>query len=287
MKFGEKIGEKIEKFYLEILRWLLLIAATVSLVVFFVGLIWSGIYYFSNPPNKPNKSSYISYEKGLSNKIKFSEYKDEIENKIKKEKQIKKDQELLSKEKTAIKKESKEKTAEIVKTEFELIVDESVAKVTINLIEMLNKFNPDRKYDEYDEKEITSIVKSFPDRHTVNADEVIRRYYWEKLLIFIQDYKEDYLKTENPEKNDYEAIFKWYANEVKKEIQAVNDDNELKDDIYDKKVSEHERKVSEHYNNKLQSPLIISVAGGAIGSFVLLIFIFIIVKIERNLRKLD
>ena len=52
-------------------------------------------------------------------------------------------------------------------------------------------------------------------------------------------------------------------------------------------MSEHERKVGEHYNNKLQSPLIISVAGGAIGSFVLLIFIFIIVKIERNLRKLD
>ena len=139
----------------------------------------------------------------------------------------------------------------------------------------------------YDEKEITSIVKNFPDRHTVNADEVIRRYYWEKLSIFIQDYKEDYLKIENPEKNDYEAIFKWYANEVKKEIQAVNDDNELKDDIYERKVSEHERKVGEHYNNKLQAPLIISVAGGAIGSFVLLIFIFIIVKIERNLRKLD
>jgi len=34
MKFGEKVGEKIEKFYLEILRWLLLIAATVSLLVF-------------------------------------------------------------------------------------------------------------------------------------------------------------------------------------------------------------------------------------------------------------
>ena len=106
-------------------------------------------------------------------------------------------------------------------------------------------------------------------------------------MIFIQDYKEDYLKIENPEKNDYEAIFKWYANEVKKEIQAVNDDNELKDDVYERKVSEHERKVGEHYNNKSQAPLIISVAGGAIGSFVLLIFIFIIVKIERNLRKLD
>ena len=68
MKFGEKIGEKIEKFYLEILRWILLIAATVSLLVFFVGLIWSGIYYFSNPPNKPNKEKEFkkkAFEKKL------------------------------------------------------------------------------------------------------------------------------------------------------------------------------------------------------------------------------
>ena len=284
MKFGE-IGVKIEKFYLGILRWLLLIAATVSLLVFFVGLIWSGIYYFSNPPTEPNEPNYTSYEKGLTNKIKFSKYKNEIDEKIEKEKTLKMAQELLPKEKTPVKTEIVK--TEIVKTEFELFVDESVAKVTIILIEMLNKFNPDRKYDEYDEKEITSIVKSFPERHTVNADEVIRRYYWEKLPIFIQNYKEDYLKKENPEKNDYEAIFKWYANEIKNEIQTVDDDNELKDDIYERKVSEHERKVDKHYNNKSQAPLIISVAGGAIGSFVLLIFIFIIVKIERNLRKLD
>ncbi len=254
------LANKLENTYLSILRYAILVIATLALVA----VVITGLMALSSAMSfEPSKPTYTT----MSDKS--SEFKKEFSlDSFRKDNSPKEEAKPAPKEQApapAPKEDS-----------FQKYVKDSAEKVN----NVLLKYFRVVEGKELDKDRTLSILINYPSSNGI-YDQDTQKFYWETLISVANelDKQIDSIAKDATKKIDVNDLLRWHANQVKKAIKKLNDENAEKDLKY-------KQKMAKYYADKASVPGLLMTAAGALGTFLAIIMTFLMVKIEINLRPL-
>lgn len=260
------LSNKLENAYLGILRHVILVVATLSLVVVVIagGMMLKAV--FSSPPKAPEKVKFEDKGRDLKKGFTVDDFKKGDQQKA--EKKVEDGQERQGKTPASPKDNS-----------FATSVRNNISKIADNFIAYEKAVNN----NELNKEKLQNFLLSAPVRTGVRQEKPVVAFYFETLNELSGD-----LAKQAPEIAELpiekrivsDRLLDWHAAQVNKAVEAVDEANAQRN-------AEFQKKQEAYMEKKTLTFTYASVAGGAFVLFLAIIMLSIMVKIERNLRPLQ
>jgi hypothetical protein len=256
---------KLENTYLNILRYVILAVATVSLVAVVIAGVMAVSAALSKPPEKIKiEDQAKDFKKGFT----IDDFK----------------KDNLSKAEGEPQEQSQEPTpAEKAKEDpFLSLINGSVSKIADNFI----TYQRVAHNIELNKEKTEDILRNFPINAGIRKEKPIFTFYFETLVELSESLARQAEKSKVgqalPEENkvDLDKLLLWHSKQVNKAVEAVDEANAQRN-------TEFQKQQDAYIEKKTLTFTYASFAGGAFGIFLIVIMLFIMVKIERNLRPLQ
>jgi hypothetical protein len=254
------LATKLEGTYLNILRYAILIGATIALItVLITGLLALGSTITSEP-KKPTETEFSEraneYKKGFS----LNSFRtDNAPKKVTKE-------DAPKEEKTPAPKEDS----------FQKFSKEHSEKIATILI----KYFQEVEGKQIDKVRVTNILLNYP-RNNQLYNQDVQKFYYETLLTIANELDKEIptIKSDATKKIDIDKMLQWHVNKVGDAVQELRKENI-------EKQKKFQKKYAEYLESKASIGGYLVIAGSAFGVFLAIIWTLLLVKIELNLRPI-
>ena len=256
------LANKLENTYLGILRYVILAIATLSLVAVVIAGVMTVTAILSKPPKAPETIAFEDQVKGFKKGFTVEDFK-----KADLSKAEKPSQEPAGTPPT----ESKEDDFRSIKNNMAKTADNIVAyqRTVYNI--------------DFDKEKLRLFLANYPGNNGVRTEKPVFAFYFETLLALSGDLaKQAPQIAQLPEekKIQIDALLKWHSQQVTETVESV-------DKVNAQRTAEFEKQQETYIEKKTSIFTYAAFAGGAFGTFLIIIMLFIMVKIERNLRPLQ
>jgi len=260
------LSNKLENAYLGILRYVILVVATLSLIVVVIagGMMLKAA--FSSPPKAPEKVTFEGLAKDLKKGFTVDDFKKDDQQKV--EKKVEDGQEGPGKTPASPKDDS-----------FATSVRNNVSTIADNFIVYERAVNN----NELNKERLQNFLLSAPGRTGVRQEKPVVAFYFETLNELSRDLAKqapEIAKLPIEKRIVSDKLLDWHAAQVNKTVEAVDEANA-------QRSAEFQKKQEAYMEKKTLTFTYASVAGGAFFLFLIIIMLSIMVKIERNLRPLQ
>jgi len=260
------LSNKLENAYLGILRYVILVVATLSLIVVVIaaGMMLKAV--LSSPPKAPEKVKFEDKVRDLKKGFTVDDFKKDDQQKA--EKKVEDEQEGPGKAPTSPKDDS-----------FVTSVRNNVSKIADNFIAYEKAVNN----NELNKERLQNVLLNAPGRTGVRQEKSIVAFYFETLSVLSTDLARqapEFAKLPVEKRIISDRLLDWHAAQVNKAVEAVDEANAQRN-------AEFQKKQETYIEKKTLIFKYACVAGGAFFLFLIIIMLSIMVKIERNLRPLQ
>jgi len=253
---------KLEASYLNILRHLLLVVATISLIAV---LIASGMALrasLSSPPQEPKQVKIEDKANDLKKAFNVENFK---------------------KDTTKTDEKSIGPMGKSEPEAFQIFLDNSIKSIASNLISYELAIN--KKDLQENRQGIEEVLRKMPLKEGVlkKTSESILTFYYETLILLTGELKRqapEIAKLPEDKKIQIGPVLLWHARQVNQAVTTIDEANAQQKDMF-------ERQQIAYFEKKASILKYATIAGSALGIFLVIIMLFIIVKIERDLRPLQ
>jgi len=254
-------SNKLETAYLNILRYFILAVATVSLIAVVIAGGMAISAAFSKPPKAQEKIKFEDMAKDLKKGFTVEEFRKDGLPKAEENPQ----------EQTPAQKP--------VDNAFREFIGSTVSKIADNFI----TYQKAVSNIELNKEKLEAFIVNFPFKEGIRQDKSVITFYFETLVPLSDDLSKQAPAIANlPEENrlNLDNIMMWHLKKVNKTVETVDETNVRQD-------AEFQRKQDAYLEKKALTYTFAIFAGAAFGIFLIVIMLFIMVKIERNLRPLQ
>lgn len=258
-----KLSERIENLYLNILRIAILVVATLTLGTIIVTGILTLTSWMANPPQKPE---VVKFDDRVTEGKKTLGLDGFL-----KDQNPKKDERA---EQPTDSQPPKPKQSD----PFNSFLKQSAERVFVNFNTYLKIV---KGGNELNKEHILPILENFPNRQGYNEKSILK-YYWETLLPLSEELSKrasEFAKMHGAQQPEIGVLHRWHDQQVRELINKVSAENQ-------ERLNEYDRSYGKYLKKKASAGQYGKVAGGAFGSFLIILLTFTMVKIERNLRPI-
>ena len=254
------LATKLEGTYLNILRYAILIGATIALItVVITGLLALGST-ISSEPKKPTETEFSEqaneYKKGFS----LNSFRtDNAPKKVTKDETPKEEQTPAPKE-DSFQKFSKE-------------YSDKIATIFVKYFQEVDG-------KQYDKERISNIVNNYPRNNGIYKQD-IQKFYFETLLSVANELDKEIpkIKLDGTKKIDIDKMLQWHIRKVYEAVDKLKEENAAK-------FKKYQEKYADYLAGKAAVPGYLIAAASAFGVFLAIIWTLLLVKIELNLRPI-
>lgn len=261
------LANKLENTYLNILRYLILAVATISMIVVFIAGFMALSAAFSSPPREPVQvkleDRFNKLNKGFNIKNFRNDNASQSEEKPKTQ---------LQEQKSApVEKPAEDPFLVLIRNRSEKIADNfaSYMKIVQNT--------------DSDKEQLQRYFLSYPSNMRLKGDKNVYTFYFETLNSLSEELVKqapEMAKLSDNKKIDPDKLLSWHLKQINQIIASVHEEN-------DRRETEFKEKQVTYYKNKTSIYKYAITAASALGIFLCIIMLFVMVKIERNLRPLQ
>ena len=257
---------KLETTYLNILRYVILAVATLSLIAVLIAGAMALSAALASPPKAPEQIKFEDRVNDLKKGFTIENFKKDNPPKTG-EKPQEQSQETTT---TPVEKPQEDS--------FRGFIKSSVAKIADNFI-TYEKVVHNR---DLLKERVENFLEAFPFNNGLRNKTVITFYYETFIPLSGELAKQapEIAKLSEDKKINIDILLNWHLKQVNAAIETVNEANaKLNTEFKEKQIAYFAKKTSIYKYA--------SIAGSAFGIFLFIIMLFIMVKIERNLRPLQ
>jgi len=256
-------SNKLENTYLNILRYVILIVATVSLVAVAIAGSMAINAAFSSPPKEPEKIKFEDRTNDLKKGFTIGNFKKD------------------SPTKTEVKPQAPDKASEEKQKDdsFRALLKDSISKIADNFI----IYEREIRKAEMDKGKLENFIANYPFNSGLRREKQIITFYFDTLASLTGDLAnqtKEIAKLPEEKRINPDKLLEWHLQQVNRAVETVDEARAQRDIEFLKQQEAYAGKKASTYTY-------ISAAGGAFGIFLVIIMLFIMVKIERNLRPLQ
>jgi hypothetical protein len=258
------LAKKLENTYLNILRYVILAIATISIIAVLITGFMALNAALSLPPKEPKQVKFEDKVNDLNKGITLENFKNDN--------QPQQPQNQSQEQKKAPVEKSEE-------DQFRVFIKTSAGKIADNFITYAKTVSN----VDMDKEQTEKVIMSYPFDKGLRRDKVVLTFYFETLISLSGELVKkapEMAKLPEDKKIKPVIIMNWHLNRVNKAIRTVDEANLQRNAEFREKQGEYSMKKASIYKNVIM-------AGYAFGIFLFIIILFVMVKIERNLRPLQ
>jgi len=253
------LATKLEGTYLNILRYAILIGATIALgTVVITGLLALGSS-IGGEPTKPNTVEFSERANDYKKDFSLDAFRSDNAPKETKKEETKQEQPSAPKEDSFQKfsKEHSDKIATIIVRYFQEV------EGTQNNLER-----------------ISDIINNYPRNNGIYKQD-IQKFYFETLLSVANELDKEIpkIKLDGTKKIDIDKMLQWHIRKVYEAVDKLKEENAAK-------FKKYQQKYADYLASKAAVPGYLIAAASAFGVFLAIIWTLLLVKIELNLRPI-
>lgn len=258
------LSNKLENAYLSILRYVILAVATISLVAVVIAGAMTLTAVLSKPPKAPDKIAFEDRAKDLKKGFTIEDFKKDD----------------LPKAGEAPSQKPADAPAEKPKdNQFRSLIRSNISKIADNVIAYQKAvYNID-----LNKERVENFLANYPANTGIRQEKPVFAFYFETLLALSGDLAKqapEMAKLPEEKKVNTDKLLEWHSKQVTKAVEAI-------DEAKAQRNTEFQKQQEAYIEKKTSIFTYAAFAGGAFGTFLIIVMLFIMVKIERNLRPLE
>lgn len=254
------LATKLEGTYLNILRYAILVGATIALVtVVITGLLALGSA-ISSEPSKPTATEFSDRANDYKKDFSLSAFRSDSAPKPVKKEEAKQPEQTSAPKEDSFQKFSKEHA-------------DKIASIIVKYFQEVDG-------KPYDKDRISNIVFNYPRNNGLYKQDV-QKFYFETLLVLANELEKEIpsIKSDANKKIDIDKLLQWHIGKVYDALDRLKEENI-------EKQKKYQQKYADYLTSKASVAGYLITAGSAFAVFLAIIWTLLLVKIELNLRPI-
>lgn len=258
------LANKLENTYLSILRYVILAIATISLVAVVIAGVMAVTAALSKPPKAPENIKFEDQAKDFKKGFTVEDFKKD---------------DLPKAEETSSQEPAGTPAEKPKDDQFRSLIENSTSKIADNIMAYQRTVHN----VDFNKEKLQVFLMNYPSNAGVRRAKPVFAFYFETLLALSGDLAKqapEIAKLPEEKKVNLDKLLVWHSKQVTKTVESVDKANA-------QRSAEFQKQQERYIEKKTSTFAYASFAGGAFGTFLIIIMLSILVKIERNLRPLQ